>query len=124
LSFNDPTYGFILGYFNGTKSTQTHVVVLTAGDPVQFKNVDASVPHTVAFLGDASSSGAPWPPSFNGGTKISPVGTFIGKTGFTTGSLLPGKKSKIYNAGMPGFYMIGCQFHYDSNMMRDVVIVQ
>jgi|GEM_PF-1760570 len=119
----DPRYGFILGFFNGTTSTTTQVVMLTANDPVQFDNVDSSLMHTAAFLGNATATGAPWPPNFTGGTVASPAGTSINTVGFTTGSLGPGQKSKIYNAGGPGFYMIGCQFHYVSSKMRNVIIV-
>ena len=125
LPTNDPNYGKILGYFNGTTSMTSALVSLTAGDPVQFMNVDTINPHTVSFLGNATATHAPFPPTFTGGgTTASAAGTFIGTPGFTTGTLTPGQKSKIYNAGGPGFYMIGCLFHYVSNGMRDVIIVR
>jgi plastocyanin len=120
---NDPTYGFILGYANGGISKTSAVVGLTAGDPVQFVNADVSLTHTASFLGDASEDGAPWPSTFNGSSTKSPPGTSISAPGFSTGSIAPGKLSAVYTAGVPGFYMIGCAFHYDSNQMRTVVIV-
>jgi streptogramin lyase len=120
----DPHYGSVLGYFLGTTSTTSQVVKLTAGVPVIFKNVD-SIPHTAAFLGDATSTSAPWPASFTGGgTTASPAGTAIGAGGFTTGNLNGGQASAVYSTGGPGFYMVGCFYHYLSNKMRTVIIVQ
>jgi streptogramin lyase/plastocyanin len=123
-STTDPNYGFILGYFNGTTSTTSQVVHLTMGESVQFMNVDASLPHTVSFLGNATSTHAPWPASFNGSSTQSPAGTAIGTTNFSTGALNPGQLSLVYETGLPGFYMVGCAFHYNSNTMRTVIIVQ
>ena len=119
----DARYGPVLGYFLGTTSTTSQVVSLTAGVPVIFKNID-SIPHTAAFLGNATSTSAPWPASFTGGgTVASPAGTAIGATGFTTGSLNGGQSSAVYSTGGPGFYMFGCFYHYVSNKMRTVIIV-
>jgi plastocyanin len=120
---NDPTYGFILGYANGGNSKQSAVVGLTAGDPVQFVNADTTLTHTASFLGDATQYNAPWPSSFNGSSMKSPAGTSIASPGFSTGPLAPGKVSAMYSSGPPGFYMIGCAFHYNSNEMRTIVIV-
>ncbi len=121
LSFNDPNYGFELGYAVGT-GTQTQTISLPIGESVQFKNLD-TVPHSAAFLGNATGTSAPWPASFNGSTSKSPAGSAIGTTGWATGSLNPGKSSPIYETGLPGFYMIGCQYHYNTNEMRTVVVV-
>ncbi len=124
-SVHNSHYGTILGYFNGTTATTTSLVMLTAGDPVQFTNVDSLQPHTVSFLGDATATSAPWPSTFTGGgTTPSPAGTAINTPGFTTGQLNPGHRSNIYDSGGPGFYMVGCFFHYQSNTMRDVIVVQ
>lgn len=122
LSFTDPNYGFELGYAVGTTSTQTQTLSLSMGESVQFKNVD-TIPHSAAFLGNATSNSAPWPGSFNGSTTKSPAGTAIGTTGWATGSLNPNKTSPIYETGLPGFYMIGCQYHYNTNEMRTVIVV-
>jgi plastocyanin len=32
--------------------------------------------------------------------------------------------SKNYVANVPGFYIIGCAYHYSSDNMRTVIIVQ
>lgn len=122
LSLTDPNYGFELGYAVGTDSTQTQTISLSMGKSVQFKNVD-TIPHSAAFLGNANSNSAPWPGSFNGSTTKSPAGTAIGTTGWATGSLNPNKASPIYGTGLPGFYMIGCQYHYNTNEMRTVIVV-
>jgi hypothetical protein len=121
----NPHYGSIFGYFNGTTATMTSVVMLTAGDPVQFKNVDGLNTFTAGFLGNATATHAPWPATFTGGgITPSASGTAIGSPGFTTGQLSPGQKSLVYSAGGPGFYMVGCFFHYLSRNTRDVIIVQ
>jgi virginiamycin B lyase len=122
LSFTDPNYGFELGYAVGTTSTQTQTISLSMGESVQFKNVDTE-PHSAAFLGNATVNSAPWPGSFNGSTTKSAAGTAIGTTGWATGSLNPNKTSPIYETGLPGFYMIGCQYHYNTNEMRTVIVV-
>jgi len=122
-SINDPHYGFILGYFNGTTSTTSEVLHLTMGESVRFINVDSGAPHTVSFLGDATATHAPFPPSFNGSGTQSPAGTAIGTKNFSTGTLNPSQMSLVYETGLPGFYMMGCAFHYDSFNMRTVIIV-
>jgi plastocyanin len=120
----DPRYGFVIGYFKGKTSTISQIVSLPTATQVKFFNVDTTRPHTVSFLGNATKSMAPWPPSFNGSSTKSPAGTDIGTSGFSTGTLLPGKASAVYNTGPPGFYMVGCAFHYNTNMMRTVIIVK
>ena len=122
-SFNSPTYGLVLGYFKGKTSTLSQIVKLPASTPVVFFNVDTLHPHTASFLGDATMQGANWPTTFNGSSTPSPAGTAIGTTNWSTGAMVPGGKSKKYTTGSPGFYMIGCAFHYDSNGMRTVIIV-
>jgi plastocyanin len=121
MSINDPNYGFELGYAVGS-GTLTQTISLSAGESVQFRNLD-TIPHSAAFLGNATATSAPWPTPFNGSTTKSPAGTAIGTTGWATGSLNANRTSPVYETGLPGFYMIGCQYHYDSNMMRTVVIV-
>jgi len=121
LSFIDPNYGFELGYAVG-RATQTQTISLSMGESVQFKNFDTN-PHSAAFLGNATSNSAPWPGSFNGSTTKSPAGTAIGTTGWATGSLNANETSPIYETGLPGFYMIGCQYHYNTNEMRTVIVV-
>jgi plastocyanin len=121
--FTDPRYGFVLGYFKGKTSTTSQVFTLPMGKQVKFFNVDASFPHTASFLGNATSQSAPWPSQFNGSGTKSPAGTAIGTTNWSTGTLSPGTASALYSTGLPGFYMIGCAFHYNLHMMRTVIIV-
>lgn len=121
--FDDPNYGFELGYFDGTQSTTSQTVLLNAGESVRFQNVDSTLTHTASFLGDASQNSAPWPSTFDGSSTQSPAGTVISTAGFSTGPLGHGKSSLVYETGIPGFYMFGCAFHYDSNEMRTVIIV-
>ncbi|HXW75959.1 MAG TPA: hypothetical protein VEJ20_00965 [Candidatus Eremiobacteraceae bacterium] len=123
-SITDKRYGFILGYFNGKTSTKSEVVIVPHGEDIRFFNVDTSAPHTASFLGKATSKSAPFPSSFDGSATQSPAGTAIGTTNFSTGVLSPGSKSLVYTTGAPGFYMFGCAIHYNSNMMRTVIIVE
>jgi len=52
-------------------------------------------------------------------------GTVISTTSWSTGPIAPGQISAIYETGAPGFYMIGCAFHYDDpTSMRTVLIVK
>ncbi|HEY5096056.1 MAG TPA: hypothetical protein VII69_13150 [Candidatus Eremiobacteraceae bacterium] len=121
----DPAYGSVLGYFNstGTIDTTSGVVALITAMPAVFRNFDG-IPHTASFLGNASGNGASFPLHFNGSGAASPANTVISTTNFSSGTLNAGSSSLQYNSGPPGFYMFGCAFHYDSNGMRTVVIVQ
>lgn len=123
-SFTSKRYGVVLGYFKGKTSFTSQVISLFASTPVRFFNVDTLHAHTLSFLGDATMNGAPWPQSFNGSFNQSSAGTAIGTTSFSTGILNPGTKSLLYTTGMPGFYMVGCYFHYNTNGMRTVIIVK
>lgn len=122
MSIIDPTYGFELGYAQGRGDT-TQTIGLRAGESVRFVNLD-TIPHSAAFLGTAAPSPSTWPATFAGSTTQSPAGTAIGSATWATGSLNPGATSPIYETGLPGFYMIGCQYHYVSNEMRTVIIVR
>jgi plastocyanin len=123
-AFTSPTYGRVQGYFKGKKSMTAQVVTLSPNVPVVFASVDSSLTHTASFLGNATASSAPWPSTFTGSEAQSQAGTAIGTAKFSTGPLSPGKKSLTYNTGAPGFYMIGCAFHYVSSGMRTVIIVK
>jgi plastocyanin len=122
--FTDSRYGRVIGYFKGTTSLTSQVITLHAGKSVKFKNVDASFVHTFSFLGNATANKAPWPHGFTGSMKKSKAGTAIGTTNFSTGPLTPGHFSAVYTTGVPGFYMVGCAFHYVLDGMRTVIIVQ
>ena len=120
----DATYGKILGYFKGVKSKKTHVITIKTGEQVVFMNVDPALEHTGSFLGDASAGGANWPSTFTGSSTASPAGTDISTANFSTGAMSHGSSSATYAANVPGFYMFGCAFHYQSSGMRDIIIVQ
>lgn len=122
--FQSAHYGRVIGYFKNRISLMSQVVTVSLNSPVVFANVDKSLAHTASFLGKATSQSAPWPKTFNGSETASPAGTHIGTPKFSTGPMTPGGHSATYNTGAPGFYMIGCAFHYDSSGMRTVVIVK
>src|SRR5437870_9382589 len=120
----DPRYRYVIGYFKGTTSQTSQIISVGMGRSVKFVNVDDNDAHTASFLGDATAHMAPSPAHFNGSSTASPAGTAIGTHGFSTGPLNPHQASALYSTGLPGFYMIGCFFHYDSNRMRTVIIVR
>ena len=125
---NDSTYGNVLGYANGNVSSgSSQVLHLTANSTVAFYNTD-SIPHTASFLGSASAGGATYPPTFASansmGMSSSPAGTAIDAANFSTGTVMPHSTSAVYATGGPGFSILGCAFHYDSNHMRTISIVQ
>src|SRR5579864_4942075 len=74
-AFTDARYGRVLGYFKGTTSTTSQVVSVRTGMTIRFISVEPSLPHTLSFLGNASSTSAPWPPHFNGSSTRSAAGT-------------------------------------------------
>ncbi len=123
-TLNSKVYGKLLGYFNGSKSTTTQVVVIKVGSKVVFHSVDGGHQHTASFLGDASKTGANFPKSFNGSSTQSPAGTDISTANFSTGTLNPNTNSLVYAANTPGYYMFGCAFHYGLFGMRDIIVVQ
>ena len=122
--FMSTRYGRVIGYFKGKTSLTSQIVSLPANTAVRFFNVDSGLTHTASFLGDATQNMAPWPSSFDGSSTKSPAGTAIGTTNWSTGALLAGSHSALYTTGIPGFYMIGCAFHYNLDGMRTVIIVK
>lgn len=123
-------FGDVLGYVTGSTSAAfgsgSNVVNLTANGNVQFYNVDptAANVHTASSLGAWSGSFPPSGPT-SAQQNASTAGTAISASGFSTGTLQPnGGLSKVYSTGAPGMTVIGCFYHYISNNMRTVLIVQ
>ncbi|HXW51355.1 MAG TPA: hypothetical protein VEJ41_05140 [Candidatus Acidoferrales bacterium] len=122
-------YGGVLGYHAGDSSAAfaggPNTVNLTANQPVQFYNVEATaggLPHTASNLG-AWSGSFPAAGPVAAQQNPSPAGTTINTAGFSTGTIEPGAVSRVYNSGAAGMTVIGCFYHYNSNNMRTVVIV-
>jgi hypothetical protein len=119
---DDTTYSSVKAYFGGGVVTTSQVISVTRSTSIiQFTNLDIQ-PHTAASLG-------PWSGSYpangpNAAATPSPKNTDISAPGFTTGNLDPSATSKNYVANVPGFYIIGCAYHYNSDNMRTVIIVQ
>jgi hypothetical protein len=119
---NDTTYSFVKAYFGGGVITTSQVISVTHSTSIlQFTNLDVQ-PHTAASLGPWSGSYPSSGPSAS--ATPSPKNTDISVAGFTTGNLDPGATSKNYIADVPGIYVIGCAYHYTSDSMRTVIIVQ
>jgi hypothetical protein len=116
----------VLGFFNGTNPkipNGSGVVTLTAATNVQFNNVDPALPHTASFLGPWSGS---YPASFTNtnGVTASAGGTSISSPNFSAGNINPGTASAVYSTGGSGVFIFGCAYHYLSNHMQTVVMVQ
>lgn len=119
---NDTTYSFVKAYFGGGTLTTSQVISVTHSTSIiQFTNLDVQ-PHTAASLGPWSGSYPSSGPSAS--ATPSPKNTDISVAGFTTGNIDPGATSKNYVANVPGIYVIGCAYHYTSDNMRTVIIVQ
>ena len=118
-----PPYGNIFAYAKGKTSTKSQIVHALPGQNIVFTVTDTKHIHSAALLGAASGTGAPWPSAFDGSKTASPPGTAIGTAGWATGPIGLGTSSATYSAGAAGYYMIGCQFHYQYGM-RTIVIVR
>ena len=120
--------GTVLGYFNGTKPNAPNgsgVVKLTAAMNVQFMNVDATA-HTASLLGNCPSAPCSFPGTFTNtnGPVASAAGVSISSPNFSSGTINPGAVSAVYNSGGAGVFVFGCAFHYLSNSMQTVVMVE
>jgi len=120
---DDTTFSFVKAYFGGATVTTSQVISVThsSTDVIQFTNLDIQ-PHTAASLGAWSGSYPGTGP--DPAATASPKNTDISAPGFTTGNLDPATTSKNYVANVPGMYVIGCAYHYQSDSMRTVIIVQ
>jgi hypothetical protein len=121
-------YGNVKGFFlgtNGSPPSGSNVVNLTAMHSVVFTNVEAAgsaLPqHTASFIQTWSGS---FPANPTIPSTASAPGASISSAGFSTGTLNPGQTSAVYSSGTPGMFIFGCFFHYASNGMRTVIIVQ
>jgi hypothetical protein len=121
-------YGNVLGFFNGTNGNPpmgSNVVHLTANQNVTFTDVEAAgsifPQHTASFIQTWNGS---FPVNPTIPSSASAAGTSISSPSFSTGALNSGQTSAVYNSGGPGMLTFGCFFHYKSNGMRTVIIVQ
>lgn len=120
---NDPVYQAVKAYFVGSTVTASAVIGVSASttDTIQFVNLDVQ-PHTANELGTWTGAYPQVTPNPN--KTPSPAGTDISSLKFTTGVINPGATSLGYIADVPGVYVLGCAFHYNSDNMRTIVIVK
>jgi plastocyanin len=115
----DPTWkGPIGGY---SQTTFSQVLGFPVGTVVTLKNISASTPHTFNVI--ATSAGPPANFPASPGLSTTPSGGNTLAAGYASGAIAGGGTVNVTlaNAGM---YLIGCAFHYASNQMRDVIVVQ
>lgn len=118
----DPTYQAVKGYFGGSTVAASQVISVTASatDVIVFMNLDVQ-PHTANDLGTWSGAYPQVTPNPN--KTPSPANTDISSPKFTTGAINPGSTSLNYIADVPGVYVLGCAFHYNTDDMRTIIIV-
>ncbi|MDE2573592.1 MAG: hypothetical protein KGM44_13845 [bacterium] len=111
---SDPKFGVVGGY---TQASFSQVLAFAPGTQVMLRNLAGTTQHTLNVL---STSGFP------------PPGTAISTSASGGSTLSAGYASGTLNGGQlvgpitltAGTYYIGCAFHYTTNAMRDVLIVQ
>jgi len=111
---NDPTYGLVAGY---TQSSYSQVLAFAPGQQIMIENDQSGgTPHTLGDTGGTNSfpENANLSMTARGGNSLS--------HGFQTGTLTFGKPVGPITL-QSGTYFIGCAYHYASNGMRDVLIV-
>ena len=112
---NDKTYTSVLGF--SIDNAHSQVVKIPVGSNVMFTS-GSSAPHSADLLGNS------FPASDTNPETASPVNADISSANFSTGTLNLGISSVNYKANVAGIYFFGCHFHYASNGMRTVLIVQ
>jgi len=117
----DPTWGAVGGF---TQATYSQVLAFAPGAQVMVKNLGSGAsaqPHTLDVIASGVTPGMAFPAS----PSLSPNaagGSSIG-SGFASGTLTAGQLLGPFTL-VQGTYFIGCAYHYVSNGMRDVLIVQ
>ncbi|HEY2476756.1 MAG TPA: hypothetical protein VGI19_18390 [Candidatus Cybelea sp.] len=103
--------------------TQTHysqTLGFEPGTKITITNISKGIDHTLNVIAKRSGPPANFPKSPTLLTSRSGGSTI--KVGWRSGILTPGKKVSL--TLVKGEYLIGCAFHYQSNGMRDVLVVE
>ena len=109
----DAKFGLVGGY---TQTTRSQIIAFKPGITITLMNLSHSIPHTLNVL---SLTNFPKNPVL----KMSASGGPLQK-GYSSGVVQPGHSVKV-TLSKPGFYFIGCAFHYPDNpSMRDVIKVE
>jgi hypothetical protein len=111
----DTTYMAVLGF--STDNAHSQVIKIPINSNVTFMG-STGAPHTADLLGSS------FPATDTNPATAAAAGADISSANFSTGPLNLGASSAVYKAGVAGVYFFGCHFHYASNGMRTVLIVQ
>jgi len=109
----DVKFGLVGGY---TQTTRSQIIAFKPGVTITLTNLSHSIPHTLNVL---SLSGFPKNPTLKTTASGGPM-----QKGYSSGVIQPGHSVKV-TLSVPGFYFVGCAFHYpDLPSMRDVIKVE
>jgi len=111
----DTTYTSVLGF--SLDDAHSQVIKIPVNSNVVFAAMTGG-PHTADLLGSS------FPATDTNPATAAPAGTDISSASFSTGPLNTGSSSAVYHAAVTGIYYFGCHFHYTTNGMRTVLIVQ
>ena len=109
----DPTFGLVGGY---TQQMFSQVLGFAPGAQIMIRNGDSARPHTLGDLGTQSF------PSTGASLSLTPTNSATFAAGWQSGSLNPGQLVGPITL-TAGTYFIGCAYHYQSDGMRDVLVV-
>jgi len=115
---NDPTYGVVGGF---TTQIYSQILGFSPGQQIVIMNAegDGATQHTFGDTGSTSG----FPMNTNLSTTSSNQSTISPGGNFQTGTINSQQTVGPITL-MRGIYYIGCAYHYASNGMRDVLIVQ
>ncbi len=110
----DPTFGLVGGY---TQTTYSQVLGFPPGMQIMLFNGDSARPHTLGDLGTQN-----FPSTQPSTLSATPTTSTTFAAGFQSGNLNPGQLVGPFTLSA-GTYYVGCLYHYQSDTMRDVLVV-
>ena len=116
-NINDEKWESVVGGFTQTRYSQT--LAFPPGTRITIHNLSKSLPHTLNVVKAIDGPPARFPASPV--LSTSAHGTRL-EAGYRSGAIMPGKAVTV--TLVKGRYLIGCAFHYVSNQMRTVIVVE
>ena len=118
-NIDDPTWNATVGGF--TQEQYSQVLGFPPGTMLTITNINSQgIPHTLNVISKIKKPPANFPA--NPTLPTSANGSIL-KKNYRSGAIMAGKSVTVSLAAK-GIYLIGCAFHYKSDGMRDVVVVE